>query len=113
MLLSLNTDASPATDRKQVVSEADIRSGEPAGPIAKFGNGREIGWVRLDFRGLIRGQPSLETNPVRPLFHLLKLCDRPRMTGAAVDMMLRLDNAAALSTGPQPQQQLTDASLAA
>ena len=36
-----------------------------------------------------------------------------RMTGAAVDMMLRLDNAAALSTGPQPQQQLTDASLAA
>ena len=36
------------------------------------------------------------------------------VTGAPVDMTLRLDNAAALPTGPQwQQQQLTDASLAA
>ena len=54
---------------KRARAEATI--GRFKGPVAKFENGRGIGRVRSDFRGLIRGQPSLETKPVRPLFHLL------------------------------------------
>ena len=48
------------------------------GPVANFENGRGIGWVRLDFRDLIRGQPGLETNPVRPLVHRHRQLERAR-----------------------------------
>jgi hypothetical protein len=35
--------------------------------VAKFENGRGVDWKKPDFTGTARGQPSLETNPIRPL----------------------------------------------
>src|SRR4051812_25851554 len=36
------------------------------GPVARFENGREVGWMRPDFTGTTRGQPGPQANPIRP-----------------------------------------------
>jgi hypothetical protein len=54
------------------------------GPVAKFANGRGVGWIRPDFTGATRGQPSPETNPIRPPFHLrINFATGPLCAGAS------------------------------
>src|SRR5829696_993364 len=45
--------------------------GAPLGPVAKFDNGRDVGWTGPHFTTATRGRLSLKTEPTRPLLRLL------------------------------------------
>jgi hypothetical protein len=64
--LRLADDLFGAPDRLAGLDEVSAQ-----GPVAKFANGRGVGWMRSEFPGTPRGQPRPETNPIRPPFHLL------------------------------------------
>src|ERR671933_949983 len=70
--------AQPVTDHAFEPADAGLSPGALVvsrrflpGPVAKFENGREIGWTRPLFTTAIRGQPSLKAEPIRPFLGLL------------------------------------------